>query len=96
MPDTLGILAQIISHGDLTARGPLWSIWQILAVLAVAGIVLVLLLAIIEPGPLVKKRPFPREKRSRRSDSDGALRNSLDPHSMPAGVDGNQDQKKGP
>jgi len=72
MPKVLGFLAHIFLYVDLTARGPLSSIWQILAVLAVAGIVLVLVLAIIEPGPLVKRRPFSRKERSRRSESDGA------------------------
>ena len=40
----------------------MWNsfLWQMLAVLAVSGLILVLLFAIIEPGPLVKKRPFPR------------------------------------
>lgn len=96
MPNVLGFIAHIFLYVDLTARGPLSSMWQVLAVLAVAGIVLVVVLAIIEPGPLVKRRPFPREKRSRRSESDGAPRTSLDPHTMPAGVDGNLDQKEGP
>ena len=45
------------------------SIWQILATLAIGGIVLVLILAIIEPGPLVKKRPFARKRRSHQSES---------------------------
>ena len=46
------------------------SIWQILATLAIGGIVLVLVLAIIEPGPLVKKRPFARKRRSQQSESE--------------------------
>lgn len=50
------------------------SMWQVLATLAIGGIVLVLILAIIEPGPLVKKRPFARKRRSQRSDSEEARR----------------------
>lgn len=47
-------------------------LWQILAVLAFAGIVLMLVFAIIEPGPLVKKRPFPRRGAARTAgDGDG-------------------------
>ncbi len=48
--------------------------WQVLATLAIGGIVLVLILAIIEPGPLVKKRPFARKRRSQQSDSEEAGR----------------------
>ena len=44
------------------AADSLSAIWQILAILAVAGLAIVILLAIIEPGPLVKKRPFPKRK----------------------------------
>ena len=38
--------------------------WQVLAAIAIGGIVVVVIFAIIEPGPLVKKRPFPRKRRS--------------------------------
>ena len=38
-------------------------LWQLLAALAMVGILLVLVFAIIEPGPLVKKRPFPHRQR---------------------------------
>lgn len=44
------------------ASDSLSAIWQILAILAVAGLAIVILLAIIEPGPLVKKRPFPKRQ----------------------------------
>lgn len=45
------------------AADSLSAIWQILAILAVAGLAIVILLAIIEPGPLVKKRSFPKSQR---------------------------------
>lgn len=38
--------------------------WQVFAAIAIGGIVVVVVFAIIEPGPLVKKRPFPRKRRS--------------------------------
>lgn len=52
----------------------MWNsfLWQMLAVLAVSGLILVLLFAIIEPGPLVKKRPFPRRQHQKRSGDDGS------------------------
>jgi hypothetical protein len=60
-------------HGHLFPNGGaaelISSIWQILATLAIGGIVLVLILAIIEPGPLVKKRPFARRRHSHQSES---------------------------
>ncbi len=43
-------------------------LWQVLAAVAIGGIVVVLILAIIEPGPLVKRRPFPRRRRSAPAD----------------------------
>ena len=96
MSNALSILAHIFLYVDLTARVPLSSIWQILAILAVAGIVLVVILAIIEPGPLVKRRPFSRKERTSRSESDSELRASPDPHTRPAGDEGKLDQKEGP
>ena len=63
-------------HGHVVPNGAvaelISSMWQVLATLAIGGIVLVLILAIIEPGPLVKKRPFARKRRSQRSDSEEA------------------------
>lgn len=38
--------------------------WQVLAAIAIGGIVVVVIFAVIEPGPLVKKRPFPRKRGS--------------------------------
>ncbi len=65
-------------HGHVVPNGAaaelFSSMWQVLATLAIGGIVLVLILAIIEPGPLVKKRPFARKRRSQRSDSEEAGR----------------------
>lgn len=60
-----GALEQSTVFHSAVAADSLSAIWQILAILAVAGLAIVILLAIIEPGPLVKKRPFP--KRQRRS-----------------------------
>jgi len=45
-------------------------LWQVLAAIAVGGIVVVLIFAIIEPGPLVRKRPFPRRKRTAQADAE--------------------------
>lgn len=63
-------------HGHVVPNGAATelfsSMWQVLATLAIGGIVVVLILAIIEPGPLVKKRPFARKRRSQRSDSEEA------------------------
>ena len=77
-----------------SANGSLSAFWQILAVLAVGGIVLVAILAIIEPGPLVKRRPFPRKERSRPSESKGGRQASLDQPAMEAGAEANLDGKK--
>ena len=46
------------------AIDPFSLIWQILAAIAFSGLILIVIFAIIEPGPLVKKRPFPRKQRS--------------------------------
>jgi len=68
MVTSLGALEQSILFPSAVAAESLSAMWQILALLAVAGLVIVLLLAIIEPGPLIKKRPFPkRQRRSRRA-----------------------------
>ena len=64
------------------AAEPLSVLWRILAVLAVGGLLLVVILAVIEPGPLVKRRPFPGRKRTGKyldqeeRPSDGDLRSS--------------------
>lgn len=80
---------------DLASGGPFSALWQILAILAVVGIVIVVVLAIIEPGPLVKRRPFSREERSRVSESEGDGRNSMDTHSATASADRSLDQNEG-
>lgn len=59
-----GALEQSIVFHWAVAADSLSAIWQILAILAVAGLAIVILLAIIEPGPLVKKRPFPKRQRN--------------------------------
>ncbi len=46
------------------AIDPFSLIWQILAAIAFGGLILIVIFAIIEPGPLVKRRPFPRKRRS--------------------------------
>ena len=46
------------------ALDPLLLLWQVLAVIAIGGLVLVVIFAIVEPGPLVKRRPFPHKRRS--------------------------------
>ena len=53
----------LLAAGTL-ATEPLSFVWRILAALAVGALLLVVILAIIEPGPLVKRRPFPRKQRS--------------------------------
>ncbi len=85
-------IANRILLADLTSGEPLSALWQILAILAVAGIVIVVGLAIIEPGPLVKRRPFPKEERSRKSKSDGVRRTSMDQARTPASLDENSDR----
>ncbi len=45
-------------------------LWQVLAAVAIGGIVIVVIFAIIEPGPLVKRRPFPRKRRSQQEDGE--------------------------
>ena len=77
---------------NLSANGPWSGLWQILAGLALGGVVLVLILAIIEPGPLVKRRPFPRKQRSGRSKSDGVCRTSAEQATLSARIEGNPDR----
>jgi len=69
------------------------AVWQILAILALAGIVIVVILAIIEPGPLEKRRPFARKERSSGSEAGG--RNPLNPCSAPDSTDRNLGQNDG-
>lgn len=66
------------------------AVWQILAILAVAGLVVVVLLAIVEPGPLVKRRPFSRKQRMPRGAPGEADPKQQMPDAM-AGDDGEQD-----
>ena len=72
MVTLLGALEQSFLLPSADASELLSSVWQVLAILAVAGLVIVTLLAIIEPGPLVKKRPFPRRQRRPRQTPNGA------------------------
>lgn len=88
-------IAKNIHLEELTAGGPLSALWQILAIVAVAGIVIIVILAIIEPGPLVKRRPFSRKERTRGSGSEVGIRNSPDPHSTPDRADKNLGQNDG-
>ncbi len=60
---SIGIFALPHLPSSVAAEEVLSLLWQMLAVLAMGGILLVLLFAIIEPGPLVKKRPFSRQRR---------------------------------
>ena len=46
------------------AIDPFALVWQILAAIAFGGLILIVIFAIVEPGPLVKRRPFPRKRRS--------------------------------
>ena len=67
--------------GASVAVDPLALMWQVLAAIALVGLVVVVILAIVEPGPLVKKRPFPRKRRSEppTAEQDSAAdRNGLD------------------
>lgn len=88
-------IANRVLFVDLTSGEPLSALWQILAILAVAGIVIVVCLAIIEPGPLVKRRPFSRKERSHESESESEGRSSLDTQSAAASADGNLNQNEG-
>lgn len=72
MVTLLGALEQSLLFPSAVASEFLSSVWQILAILAVAGLVIVMLLAIIEPGPLVKRRPFSRKQRRPRQTPNGA------------------------
>ncbi|MYC95465.1 MAG: hypothetical protein F4X14_10885 [Caldilineaceae bacterium SB0661_bin_32] len=72
METSLGALEQSFFLASAVASELLSSVWQILAILAVAGLVIVMLLAIIEPGPLVKRRPFSRRQRRPRQTANGA------------------------
>lgn len=91
----LRAIANVVLFVDLNSGEPLSALWHILAILAVAGIVIVVGLAIIEPGPLVHRRPFSRGKRSRESETESDGRTSLDKQSEPASADGNFDQNEG-
>lgn len=91
----LRAIANVVLFVDLTSGEPLSALWHILAILAVAGIVIVVGLAIIEPGPLVHRRPFSRRERSRESETESDGRTSLDTQSVPASADGNLDQNEG-
>ena len=84
-----GATSSTLLYVNLSSNGPLSGLWQVLAILALVGIVIVVVLAIIEPGPLVKKRPFSREAGRRQSGSDGARRTSPDRPSRPTGADEN-------
>ncbi len=57
-------------HFGILLLDPYALLWQVLAAVAIGGIVIVLIFAIIEPGPLTKKRPFPRKRRSAPADVD--------------------------
>ena len=85
-------------HGHIVPNGAaaelFSSMWQVLATLAIGGIVLVLILAIIEPGPLVKKRPFARKRRSQQSDSEEAGRAEPGVTSVKEGQDSSAYQKE--
>lgn len=50
---------------------PFALIWQVVAAVAIGGLVLVLIFAIVEPGPLVKRRPFPRKRRASMQSAEG-------------------------
>lgn len=89
----IGSIGKNILIVELSTGGPLSAFWQILAVLAVAGIVIVAILAIIEPGPLVKRRPFPRKERLRGSEEEG--RDSGGPQLAPESADRNPGQNDG-
>lgn len=91
----LGATGSTLLYVNLSSNGPLSALWQMLAVLALIGIVLVVVLAIIEPGPLVKRRPFPRAARTRQSEPEGPRRTSADQPSVPAGADENLDSNDG-
>lgn len=57
-------------HFGMSWLDPGALLWQVLAAIAIGGIVIVLIFAIIEPGPLVNKRPFPRRKRTAPADAE--------------------------
>lgn len=91
----VGVIGKNIQIVELATEGPLLALWQALAILAVAGIVIVVVLAIIEPGPLVKRRPFSKKQRSRGSGSEVVGQNSPNPHSAPDSSDRNLGQNDG-
>ena len=82
----VGSIVENILLVALTTGGPVSALWQILAILALAGIVIVVVLAIIEPGPLVKRRPYSGKERS--SGSEGGGQKSPNPHSAPDSTGG--------
>ena len=85
-------------HGlPAAAIDPLSLLWQFLAALAVGGLLVVVIFAIIEPGPLVKKRPFPRKRRSTQrkavqEDAPGLHEDSHGQSGELAGTDGRADE----
>lgn len=64
LPADIESLQTTLRFAASEAAGPLSVLWRILAVLAVGGLLLVVILAVIEPGPLVKRRPFPGRNRT--------------------------------
>ena len=70
------------------------TMWQVLATLAIGGLVLVVILAFIEPGPLVKRRPFPRKPRSQQSASVDASLTDPELQSTPASFDERADHRE--
>ena len=72
----------------------LTTIWQVLATLTIGGLVIVVLLAFIEPGPLVKRRPFPRKPRSQKSASVDACLTDPELQSAPASFDERADHRE--
>ncbi len=85
-----GPLKQSFLFPSAVTSETLSAVWQILAILAVAGLVVVVLLAIVEPGPLVKRRPFSRKQRMPRGARGEADPKQQMPDAM-AGDDGEQD-----
>lgn len=86
------VLTQTYHFSAIAAIELFAAIWQILAILAIGGIVLVVVLAIIEPGPLVKRRPFPRKHRPEQLAAEEENVAEPEVSQMPAGVDENAEQ----
>lgn len=89
----VGTIVENILLMAFNTGGAMSALWQTLAILALAGIVVIVILAIIEPGPLVKRRPFSRKERSSGSEVGG--RNAPNPHSAPDSADRNPGQNDG-